>query len=154
MNLKIDKKYIENGPKILKAMKSETFLQGIGSTIDAVVKEWNVKSWGSWYNTSPPNIELTPYWRSGTLTMNLTAQVDDYDKLMNNPNTVISDIEWIQCNFKRINVLMPLEVECHINFCFRQALPEEDLGILRMLGKVKKEKPTFYEGDELVICTF
>jgi len=99
-------------------------------------------------------VEVSLNWRHNGLTVSVSA-IADYEVLVNHPKTSIENIKTIDCRYLITQIQCShSNVPCDINFNFYCDLPDDDLQVLRMLGKVKYQRPSpsYYDDREYVAC--
>lgn len=90
-------------------------------------------------------------WTGVELTVRIPDNTVSYDVLMNDKDTVISDPKWINNTKRKEFNLVTHNNRLTVQVITKLKLPEEDLGVLQMLGKVKFHSSSS-TGYETVVC--
>ena len=133
---------------VLNAMESLTTKLSVKSSILAELKKMGV-------DELPKSVILDFGYLHNSLSVSVSSDIA-YETIMAHPMSHIHDTKKIYCQYNKQNVMCSHgNVICDIHYSFSCDLPEEDLNILRLIGKVRYEKPApsyWSDPQEVVVC--
>ncbi len=149
--MKLNKPRLERTVHLAKAAASHATWQGTLDTINKTLEEWGGLQPINWLGEqSKLHINLDLY--NNKLSCSINVQGDSlYDKLLDSSLTGMS-MNYYSASFAKVNHLVNWGTTIHIFFTFSCEVPDEDLGTLRLIGKIKQEEPYIVKGDSYIEC--
>ena len=136
---------------IANALNSHCVQHSILSTVNRELDKWGGLQPQDWRGEEAV-LTINSYGSYDKLYVNVSVADESlYEQLSNSPLTGM-DITEMKAYYKIENVLVDYDISCDIQFSFACPLPEEDLQVLKMLGKVKYDEGYIRSPEAYIDC--